>query len=178
MALLSKAKRIFGDTNARVLKRLEPVVAETGAWEPSVTALSDAQLRAKTDELRGRLEDGADLDDILPEAYALVREAGRRWLSMRHYDVQLIGGAVLHHGKIAEMRTGEGKTLVATLPLYLNALEGDGAHLVTVNDYLAKRDARWMGPRLPRAGARRGRAPASSLLPLRPGLRPHRIGGR
>ena len=146
MALLSKAKRIFGDSNARVLKRLEPIVAETGAWEPSFTALSDAQLRAKTDELRGRLEDGADLDDILPEAYALVREAGRRWLSMRHYDVQLVGGAVLHKGKITEMRTGEGKTLVATLPLYLNALEGDGAHLVTVNDYLAKRDARWMGP--------------------------------
>jgi len=145
MGLLSKAKKIIGDPNARELKRLESVVEETNAWEAEFRELTDAGLAAKTPEFRRRLDDGADLDDVLPEAFAAVREVSRRHLGMRHYDVQLIGGAVLHQGKIAEMRTGEGKTLVATLPIYLNALEGDGAHLITVNDYLAKRDARWMG---------------------------------
>ena len=145
MRLLSAAKKVMRDTNAQEIKKLQRVVDETTAWEPAVTALTDAALRAKTDEFRERLEAGADLDDILTEAFAVVREAGRRWLEMRHFDVQLLGGMVLHQGKIAEMRTGEGKTLVATLALYLNALEGDGAHLITVNDYLAKRDARWMG---------------------------------
>ncbi|MEE9277419.1 MAG: preprotein translocase subunit SecA [Dehalococcoidia bacterium] len=144
MGLLSKAKNLIGDSNARELKKLTPIPEEVNAWESQIQELTDPQLREKTDEFVGRLRDGADLDDILPEAFAVVREAGRRWLGMRHYDVQLIGGVVLHQGKIAEMRTGEGKTLVATLPLYLNALEGDGAHLITVNDYLAKRDARWM----------------------------------
>ena len=146
MGILSKATKILGDTNTRELRKLQPVVEEISAWEPSVQELSDEDLRAKTAKFRQRLEDGADLDDILPEAFAVVREASRRWLAMRHFDVQLLGGIVLHQGKIAEMRTGEGKTVVATLPLYLNALEGDGVHLVTVNDYLAKRDARWMSP--------------------------------
>ncbi|HVO00474.1 MAG TPA: preprotein translocase subunit SecA, partial [Steroidobacteraceae bacterium] len=118
----------------------------TAALEPQVSALSDAQLRAKTDEFRGRLAEGATLDQLLPEAFAVVREAARRVLKMRHFDVQLIGGMALHEGKIAEMRTGEGKTLVATLPAYLNALPGHGVHVVTVNEYLAQRDADWMGP--------------------------------
>jgi preprotein translocase subunit SecA len=144
MSLLNRAKSLLGDSNSRELKRLQPIVREVAAWEDEFAALTDAGLRDKTAEFRARLEDGAALDDILPEAFAVVREAGRRWLEMRHYDVQIVGGVVLHQGKIAEMRTGEGKTLVATLPIYLNALEGDGVHLVTVNDYLAKRDARWM----------------------------------
>ena len=144
MGLFTKAKGILGDSNAREIKKLQHVAAETNAWEPQIQALNDDALRAKTVEFRGRLDDGADLDDLLPEAFAVVREAGIRWLQMRHFDVQLLGGAVLHQGKIAEMRTGEGKTLVATLPVYLNALEGDGVHLITVNDYLSKRDARWM----------------------------------
>ncbi|PZC46549.1 MAG: preprotein translocase subunit SecA [Chloroflexi bacterium] len=144
MSILKRAKNILGDSNSRELKRLQHLIAEVGAWEDEFSALSDDQLRAKTVEFRERLEDGAALDDLLPEAFAVVREAGKRWMDMRHYDVQLIGAAVLHQGKIGEMRTGEGKTLVATLSIYLNALEGDGVHLVTVNDYLAKRDARWM----------------------------------
>ena len=144
MGLLSKAKKMLGDPNARELKGLDPVVEEINAWEPQLAALSDAELRDKTAEFRQALEDGASLDDVLPEAFAVVRETAKRRLDMRHYDVQLVGGIVLHQGKIAEMRTGEGKTLVATLPVYLNALEGDGVHLITVNDYLAKRDARWM----------------------------------
>ena len=119
--------------------------SKINAWEPEIARHTDAELRAKTAEFRARLADGADLDGILPEAFAVVREASKRWLQMRHFDVQLIGGIVLHQGKIAEMRTGEGKTLVATLAVYLNALEGDGVHVITVNDYLAKRDARWMG---------------------------------
>src|SRR4029078_2275619 len=119
--------------------------AQINALEPEFQALSDADLRAKTDEFRERLKDGAKLDSLIPEAFATVREASQRVLGLRHYDVQLIGGMVLHNGKIAEMRTGEGKTLVATLPIYLNALEGKGVHLVTVNDYLAQRDANWMG---------------------------------
>jgi preprotein translocase subunit SecA len=136
---------IFGSRNERVLRQLGKVVVQINALEPQFQALSDAELRAKTDEFRERLKAGAKLDSLLPEAFATVREASQRVLGLRHYDVQLIGGMVLHSGKIAEMRTGEGKTLVATLPVYLNALEGKGVHLVTVNDYLAKRDAAWMG---------------------------------
>ncbi len=132
----------------RLLRRLELVAEETTAWEPTIEQLDDDALRAKTAEFRERLAEGEELDDLLPEAFACVREAARRTLGMRHFDVQLVGGAVLHEGAIAEMKTGEGKTLVATLPLYLNALEGEGAHLVTVNDYLARRDAEWMKPDL------------------------------
>src|SRR5580658_5458260 len=137
--------KVVGTQNERELKRLRPIVGEVNAHEPAIRALGEEQLRAKTIEFRERLAQGATLDDLLPEAFAVVREAGRRMLNMRHFDVQLIGGAVLHKGRIAEMRTGEGKTLVATLPCYLNALEGKGVHVVTVNDYLAKRDAKWMG---------------------------------
>ncbi|HEX4347741.1 MAG TPA: hypothetical protein VHZ73_09220, partial [Vicinamibacterales bacterium] len=137
--------KVVGTQNARDLKRLRPLVDEVGAFEPALEALSDEGLRAKTVEFRDRLSKGEALDDLLPEAFAVVREAGRRALGMRHFDVQLIGGAVLHQGKIAEMKTGEGKTLVATLPAYLNALEGKGVHVVTVNDYLARRDSEWMG---------------------------------
>ena len=137
--------KIVGTQNARDLKRLRPLVDEVGAFEPELKALSDEALRGKTPEFRDRLSKGETLDDLLPEAFAVVREAGRRTLGMRHFDVQLIGGAVLHQGKIAEMKTGEGKTLVATLPAYLNALEGNGVHVVTVNDYLARRDSEWMG---------------------------------
>src|SRR2546427_565783 len=138
--------KIFGSKNERELKRLQPLVAEISAKEPSLARLSDLDLRAKADEFKKRLADGATLDDILTDAFAVCREMAKRKLEMRHFDVQLIGGMVLHEGKISEMKTGEGKTLVATLALYLNALEGKGAHLVTVNDYLAKRDAQWMGP--------------------------------
>jgi preprotein translocase subunit SecA len=138
-------RKVFGSRNERLLKRLGRTVAEINALEPDIEALSDEALQAKTGEFRARLDQGASLDDLLPEAFATVREAGRRVLSMRHFDVQLIGGMVLHQGKIAEMRTGEGKTLVATLAVYLNALPGKGVHLVTVNDYLARRDAAWMG---------------------------------
>src|SRR6266498_4867718 len=138
--------KIFGSKNERELKRMRPLVAEIGAKEPALTRLSDQELSAKTEDFKKRLADGTTLDMLLPDAFAVVREAGWRELEMRHFDVQLIGGMVLHQGKISEMKTGEGKTLVATLALYLNALEGKGAHLVTVNDYLAKRDAQWMGP--------------------------------
>ncbi len=137
--------KIVGTQNERDLKKLRPIVGQVGAFEPAIQALSDEQLRAKTAEFRTRLANGETLDDLLPEAFAVVREAGRRVLSMRHFDVQLIGGAVLHSGRIAEMKTGEGKTLVATLPAYLNALDGKGVHVVTVNDYLARRDSEWMG---------------------------------
>src|SRR3954462_16038170 len=137
--------KVVGTQNDRELKRLWPVVAEINALEPSIKGLSDEQLRAKTVEFRGRVANGQTLDDLLVEAFAVVREAGRRVLNMRHFDVQLIGGMVLHKGKISEMKTGEGKTLVATLPCYLNALEGKGVHVVTVNDYLARRDSEWMG---------------------------------
>jgi preprotein translocase subunit SecA len=142
MGLLQK---LFGSKNQRELKKLQPIVNRINELEPSLKAKSDAELKSMTGDFKQRLEKGATLDDILPEAFALVREAGRRYLNMRHYDVQLIGGMVLHSGRIAEMRTGEGKTLVATLPTYLNALTGKGVHVVTVNDYLAKRDAEWMG---------------------------------
>jgi preprotein translocase subunit SecA len=137
--------KIVGTKNERELKRLAPRVAEINALEPAMRALGDADLKAKTPEFRERLARGAPLDDLLPEAFAVVREVGRRVLDMRHFDVQLVGGMVLHEGKIAEMATGEGKTLVATLPAYLNALSGKGVHIVTVNDYLAKRDSQWMG---------------------------------
>src|SRR5215471_5791535 len=137
--------KVFGTANERELKRLAPIVAQINAFEPSIKALSDEQLRGKTAEFRERYQKGETLEDLLPEAFAVVREAGRRTLNMRHFDVQLIGGMVLHRGKIAEMKTGEGKTLVATLPAYLNALAGKGVHVVTVNDYLARRDSEWMG---------------------------------
>src|SRR5580700_1347621 len=137
--------KIFGTRNERETKRLRPIIATINGYEPEIQGLSDEQLAAKTVEFRQRLANGSTLDDLLPEAFAVCREAGRRTLNMRHFDVQLIGGIVLHRGKIAEMKTGEGKTLVATLPVYLNALEGKGVHVVTVNDYLAKRDAEWMG---------------------------------
>ncbi len=138
-------KKILGTSHEREIKRLRPRVEAINALEPTISKLSDAELKGKTAEFKQKLENGASLDDILPEAFAVCREGGKRVLKMRHYDVQLIGGMVLHKGSIAEMRTGEGKTLVATLPCYLNALEGKGVHVVTVNDYLAKRDAEWMG---------------------------------
>lgn len=138
-------KMIFGSRNDRLLKTYSKSVAQIAALEPSIQALSDEALRAKTEEFKQRLQQGQTLDDILPEAFAVVREAGKRVYGMRHFDVQMIGGLALHQGKISEMRTGEGKTLVATLPAYLNALEGKGVHVITVNDYLASRDAAWMG---------------------------------
>ena len=134
------------DSNEREVKRLQPLVDEINSLEPDFEKLSDVELRAKTDEFRRRLKDGETLDELLSEAFAAVREAAKRTIKQRHFDVQLIGGIVLHQGKIAEMKTGEGKTLVATLPLYLNALAGEGSHLITVNDYLARRDCYWMGP--------------------------------
>jgi preprotein translocase subunit SecA len=137
--------KLFGSRNDRQLKRMSRAVARINDLEPAIKELSDDALRARTDEFRARLAAGESLDDLLPEAFATVREASRRILEMRHFDVQLIGGMVLHDGKIAEMRTGEGKTLVATLPAYLNALTGEGVHIITVNDYLARRDADWMG---------------------------------
>jgi preprotein translocase subunit SecA len=137
--------KVVGTQNERELKKLKPIPALVASFEPQLLKLSDDQLRGKTAEFRQRLEREEPLDDLLPEAFAVVREAGRRVVNMRHFDVQLIGGAVLHHGKIAEMKTGEGKTLVATLPAYLNALGGKGVHVVTVNDYLARRDSEWMG---------------------------------
>src|SRR6059036_2477540 len=139
-------RKIFGTKHERDVKRIMPTVVASNAFEPSVRALGDAELQAKTDEFRKRLEAGEPLDELLPEAFAVCREAARRTVGIRHFDVQLIGGVVLHEGKIAEMATGEGKTLVATLPAYLNGLTGRGVHIVTVNDYLAKRDAQWMGP--------------------------------
>jgi preprotein translocase subunit SecA len=139
-------QKVVGTKNERELKRLKPIVERINALEPSMQKLSDAELQRKTIEFKGRLEKGESLDSLLPEAFAVVRETASRVLGMRHFDVQLMGGIVLHQGKISEMKTGEGKTLVATLPAYLNALTGKGVHIVTVNDYLAKRDAEWMGP--------------------------------
>ena len=138
-------QKLLGNKNAKEIKRIRLIVDEINELEPSMLALSDASLKAKTEEFKTRLAEGETLDDILPEAFAVVREASKRVLGMRHFDVQMIGGVVLHRGNIAEMRTGEGKTLVATLPVYLNALSGKGAHVVTVNDYLARRDSQWMG---------------------------------
>lgn len=143
--LNSLLTRVFGSRNDRLLRQLDRVVAKVNALEPELQKLSDAELQAKTPEFQKRIADGESLDKLLPEAFAVCREASKRVLGMRHYDVQLIGGMVLHLGKIAEMRTGEGKTLVATLPVYLNALAGKGVHVVTVNDYLARRDSAWMG---------------------------------
>src|SRR4051794_7669476 len=141
-ALLAK---VFGTKNEREVKSLRPLIAAINVLEPSLQQLSDAELAAKTVEFKDRIAQGATLDDVLVDAFAVVREAGRRVLNMRHFDVQLIGGMVLHRGNIAEMKTGEGKTLVATAPVYLNALAGKGVHVVTVNDYLARRDSEWMG---------------------------------
>src|SRR3989344_7911468 len=137
MAFLST---IFGDANARYIKSLQPIVDRINSLEKDLEKLSDAQLKEKTAEFKKRLSDGESLDDLLPEAFAGVREASKRTLGERHFDVQLIGGAILHGGSIAEMKTGEGKTLVATLPPYLNALSGKGVHIVTVNDHLSRRD--------------------------------------
>ena len=139
------AKRLFGSANDRYVKGLSGLVGTINALEPEFEALSDDELRARTEDFRQRVADGASLDDLLPEAFATVREAAKRTLGQRHFDEQLMGGIVLHRGNIAEMKTGEGKTLVATLPVYLNALGGKGVHVVTVNDYLAQRDADWMG---------------------------------
>jgi len=138
-------KKIIGTKNEREINRNMPVVTKINSLEPSISALSDEQLKNKTLEFKSRLAAGESLDDILSEAFAVVREASKRVLKMRHFDVQLLGGIILHEGTIAEMKTGEGKTLVATLPVYLNALEGKGVHVITVNDYLAKRDSQWMG---------------------------------
>ncbi|MFZ4748133.1 MAG: preprotein translocase subunit SecA, partial [Sphingomonas sp.] len=139
------AKAIFGSSNDRYVKSLGSIVTRIAGFEPTISAMTDAELANQTVLFRQRLADGAALDDLLPEAFATVREAAKRVLGQRHYDVQMIGGIVLHRGEIAEMRTGEGKTLVATLATYLNALPGTGVHVVTVNDYLARRDAEWMG---------------------------------
>src|SRR5699024_2166875 len=138
-------KKVVGSHNQRIIKRIRRKVTAVNKHESDVAALSDEALAAKTDEFRQRLADGETLDDLAAEAFAVVRETAQRVLGMRHFDVQIIGGLVLHQGKIAEMKTGEGKTLVATLSTYLNALEGKGVHIVTVNDYLASRDADWMG---------------------------------
>ena len=142
---MSIIDKIIGTHSERELRRIKGTVDSIEAMRSQMQALSDEELRAKTDEFKKRLSDGQTLDDIMPEAYAVVREAGKRVLGMEHFRVQLIGGVILHQGRIAEMRTGEGKTLVATLPSYLDALAGKGVHVVTVNDYLAKRDAEWMG---------------------------------
>ncbi|MBF0613733.1 MAG: preprotein translocase subunit SecA [Magnetococcales bacterium] len=150
------ARKLFGSSNDRYLKTLQPIVKKINALEPEFERLNAGELLGKTAEFKQRLADGATLDDLLPEAFAAVREASKRTTGMRHFDVQLVGGMVLHQGKIAEMKTGEGKTLVATLPLYLNALTGLGAHLVTVNDYLAQRDAAWMGQIYTALGMRTG----------------------
>lgn len=143
--MLGFIQKLLGNKNAKEIKRIRSIVEEINGLEPELLSLSDTSLRAKTEEFKSRLANGETLDDILPEAFAVVREASKRVLGMRHFDVQMIGGIVLHRGNIAEMRTGEGKTLVATLPVYLNALSGKGVHVVTVNDYLAKRDSEWMG---------------------------------
>src|SRR3990167_1110056 len=143
--MFALARKIFGTKNDREIKALKPLVAEINSLESAISNLSDEALRDKTTQFKQKLEQGHTLDDILPEAFAVVREAGKRTLNMRHFDAQLVGGVFLHNGKISEMKTGEGKTLVATLSLYLNALIGKGTHLVTVNDYLARRDAAWMG---------------------------------
>ena len=143
--MFALARKIFGSANERLIKSYQKKVDEVNGFAEQLKSLDDDSLRAKTVEFKERIANGADLDDLLPEAFAVVREAASRTLGLRHYDVQLIGGMVLHQGRIAEMRTGEGKTLVATLAVYLNALSGAGVHVVTVNDYLARRDAQWMG---------------------------------
>jgi preprotein translocase subunit SecA len=139
-------EKIFGTQNTRMLESIKPLVNQVNALEEELEKLTDDQLKAKTQEFKARLSSGQTLDDILVEAFAVVREVSRRTIKLRHYDVQILGGVVLHQGKIAEMSTGEGKTLVATCPIYLNALMGKGVHVITVNDYLAQRDRDWMGP--------------------------------
>ena len=142
MSLLTK---IFGDYSSKEVKRVMPIQKKVLSYEDEYSRLSDEELKAKTPEFKERLKTGETLDDILPEAFAVCREASSRVLNMKHFPVQIIGGIILHQGRIAEMKTGEGKTLVATLPAYLNALSGKGVHIVTVNDYLARRDSEWMG---------------------------------
>ena len=137
--------KVFGTHSERELKRIKPIIDKIESYRPAMMEMPEEQLKGKTKEFKKRLEEGEALDSLLPEAYAVVREAARRTLGMEHYRVQLIGGVILHQGRIAEMKTGEGKTLVSTLPAYLNALTGQGVHIVTVNDYLAHRDAEWMG---------------------------------
>ncbi|MEX2353744.1 MAG: preprotein translocase subunit SecA, partial [Gammaproteobacteria bacterium] len=137
--------RVFGSRNDRVVSRLGKIVEKINSYEDEFSSLPESAFPEKTAELKDRYSQGSKIEEILPEAFALVREASKRTLGMRHFDVQLIGGMVLHQGKISEMRTGEGKTLVATLPAYLNALTGNNVHIITVNDYLARRDAEWMG---------------------------------
>ena len=144
--MVSALAKLLGDSNEKALKKLRPIWESVNSHEPAICKLNDAELRDKTEQFKDRLAGRGTLDDLLPEAFAVVREIARRCLGQRHYDVQLIGGIVLHQGHIAEMKTGEGKTLVATLPVYLNALSGNGVHVVTVNDYLARRDPVWMGP--------------------------------
>ncbi|MES2989168.1 MAG: preprotein translocase subunit SecA, partial [Pseudomonadota bacterium] len=139
------AKTLFGSSNERYVKSLGAIVTKINGFESTISAMTDEELSGQTIKFRERLANGEKLDDLLPEAFATVRESAKRVLGQRHYDVQMIGGIVLHRGEIAEMRTGEGKTLVATLACYLNALPGEGVHVVTVNDYLASRDAEWMG---------------------------------
>jgi preprotein translocase subunit SecA len=138
--------KVFGTKNERELKRLWPLVEKVNSLEQQTAGLSDSQLKDTTGDFRRRIEAGETLDDLLPEVFSVVREVSKRIMNMRHFDVQLVGGIVLHEGKISEMKTGEGKTLVATLPVCLNALDGRGVHVVTVNDYLARRDSQWMGP--------------------------------
>src|SRR3712207_2021862 len=145
LGLGNLGRKVFGSASDRRVKRYRPLVDQINALEPELQNLTDEQLRARTDGFRQQIAAGKTVDDLLPAAFATVREAARRTLGQRHFDVQLIGGMVLNEGSIAEMKTGEGKTLVATLPVYLNALAGRGVHVVTVNDYLAKRDSEWMG---------------------------------
>ncbi|SVB25732.1 uncharacterized protein METZ01_LOCUS178586, partial [marine metagenome] len=166
MAILKKIGNLFGNSDEKAVSKLQPIVEEINSWESNTEALSDQELRSKTVQFRDRLGDGETVDDLLPEAFAVVREAAKRALGQRHYDVQLIGGIVLHQGKIAEMRTGEGKTLVATLPAYLNSLTSEGVHIVTVNDYLAKRDAEWMGAVYSKLGISVGALQNNSALIL------------
>ena len=143
--ILNTLTHLFGTQHERELKSFKPLVDKVNSLEPTMQALSDSELKAKTQQFKEQIKNGQALNELLPESFAVCREASRRVLGLRHYDVQLIGGLVLHQGSIAEMKTGEGKTLVATLPVYLNALTGKGVHIVTVNDYLAKRDTEWMG---------------------------------
>ena len=167
---MSLFTKIFGTASQRELKSIYPIADKVDALEEEYKALTDAQLQAKTPEFKARLANGETLDDILPEAFAACREAAWRVLGLRPYRVQVVGGIVLHQGRIAEMRTGEGKTLVATLPAYLNALAGKGVHVITVNDYLAKRDSEWMGKvyRFMGLTARKRRPPMMPTSPMAP----------
>ena len=162
-------KNLFGDPSQKLLKEAGPVVEKINSFEEAYRALNVEELRQKTDSFRNRIAGGEGLEELLPEVYAAVREAARRSVKLRHFDVQLVGGVVLNRRGIAEMKTGEGKTLVATLPAYLNALEGKGVHVITVNDYLARRDAVWMGQVYAALGMLVGVIKRRPLLPLRPG---------